>query len=416
MSDFKFSKFDTNSTKLETHKNSPIQTISSGNNWCVLSSNMNAYVTGAIKTDGTLWLWGNHYFGSLGNNNTIPQSSPVQTISGGTNWSQVSIGYNVTGAIKTDGTLWLWGRGCQGRLGNNNSIEDQSSPVQTIAGGTNWCQINLGVWNHSAAIKTDGTLWLWGGGGGEGQLGNNNTIPQSSPVQTISGGTNWKQVSAGSYHSSAIKTDGTLWLWGDSRCGNLGTNDDIDQSSPVQTISGGTNWKQVSASSFTSAIKTDGTLWAWGYNRCGQLGNGSYYHASSPVQTVSGGTNWCSVSSGYWHSAALKDDGTFWTWGSNQCGQLGNCFYRDTSSPAQTIAGGNNWCQFNAGLWHSSAIKADGTLWTWGANCFGELGNEEKSIKVTAIATPVKDVRCYTCSCIPIPIGEGQNVWGVPEE
>jgi alpha-tubulin suppressor-like RCC1 family protein len=99
---------------------------------------------------------------------------------------------------------------------------------------------------HSAAIKTDGTLWLWGCGA-SGRLGNNSTTDHSSPVQTVSTGTNWKQVSMGYTHSASIKTDGTLWLWGCNVAGNLGNNSTVDQSSPVQTVVSGTNWKQVGA-------------------------------------------------------------------------------------------------------------------------------------------------------------------------
>jgi alpha-tubulin suppressor-like RCC1 family protein len=191
-------------------------------------------------------MWGNNYSGRLGDNSTTPRSSPVQTISGGTNWKQVSGGGNYTAAIKTDGTLWNWGRNAYGQLGIND-ISDRSSPVQTISGGTNWKQISGGY--HTAAIKTDGTLWVWGFNN-SGQLGTNDMTHRSSPVQTVSGGTNWKQVSGGGYHTAAIKTDGTLWNWGRNANGQLGDNSITHRSSPVQTIAGGTNWKQVAVGRF----------------------------------------------------------------------------------------------------------------------------------------------------------------------
>jgi alpha-tubulin suppressor-like RCC1 family protein len=110
---------------------------------------------------------------------------------------------------------------------------------------------------HSASIKTDGTLWLWGAGS-LGKLGSNSTLNVSSPVQTVTTGTNWKQVSSGDQNSAAIKTDGTLWLWGCNVCGILGTNSTICQSSPVQTVTGGTNWKQVALNNFaTIGIRED---------------------------------------------------------------------------------------------------------------------------------------------------------------
>ena len=289
-----------------TARSSPVQTISGGTNWRQVS--VSWIHTAAIKTDGTLWTWGGarnstaFRYGQLGNNSINPSLSPVQTIAGGNNWKQVSAESGIssrTAAIKTDGTLWLWGYGSGGKLGNNSTAH-VSSPVQTISGGTNWKQVSLGG-NTSAAIKNDGTLWLWGTAN-DGALGNNTTCftnSVSSPVQTISGGNNWKQVSGGTRHNAAIKTDGTLWLWGFGAFGTLGNNIIESVSSPVQTVSGGTNWKQVSAGEYnTAAIKTDGTLWLWGCGSSGALGNNATVNVSSPVQTITQGTSWRQVSVG----------------------------------------------------------------------------------------------------------------------
>ena len=120
------------------------------------------------------------------------------------------------------GLLWVWGTGDSGALGNN-AVANQSSPLQTVAGGTNWKQVSCGT-SYTGAVKTDGTLWVWGVNT-NGRLGNNSVLHQSSPVQTVAGGTNWKQVACSIYHTAAIKTDGTLWLWGSGTGGRLGTND-----------------------------------------------------------------------------------------------------------------------------------------------------------------------------------------------
>jgi alpha-tubulin suppressor-like RCC1 family protein len=283
-------------------QSSPVQTVSGGTNWRSVS--VGRCHTAAIKTDGTLWTWGFGYQGQLGNNDITNRSSPVQTVSGGTNWRTVSASSFHTAATKTDGTLWTWGLGFRGQLGNND-ITNRSSPVQTVSGGTNWRTVSVGRC-HTAATKTDGTLWTWGCGS-IGQLGNNAIANQSSPVQTVSGGTNWRTVSAGSYHTAAIKTDGELWLWGSGTIGLLGTNSTTNRSSPVQTVSGGTNWRTVSAGDrHTAATKTDGTLWLWGDGNDGRLGTNSAISQSSPVQTVSGGTNWRTVSAGCVHTASNR--------------------------------------------------------------------------------------------------------------
>ena len=333
-----------------------------------------------------LWAWGRSNWGQLGDNNYVSKSSPVQTVAGGTNWKQVSGGLSYTAAIKTDGTLWLWGNNGDGGLGDN-TVTHRSSPVQTVAGGTNWKQVGCGS-SHTAAIKTDGTLWTWGNNY-YGQLGNNTVNRVSSPIQTVSGGTNWKQVSSGYYHTAAIKTDGTLWSWGGNSYGVLGDNTVIHRSSPVQTVAGGTNWKQIDCGSdHTAAIKTDGTLWTWGNNYYGELGDNTITHRSSPVQTVSSGTNWKQVGCGFYHTAAIKTDGTLWLWGHNLNGQLGDNTVIHGSSPVQTVSGGTNWKQVGCGgYYHTAAIKTDGTLWLWGRNTYGELGDNTRTHRSSPVQT-----------------------------
>jgi len=298
--------------------------------------------------EGNLFTWGFGTSGQLGTNTVTDKSTPVTTSAGGTNWKQVSGGGYHCAAIKTDGTLWTWGRGTEGQLGDNSTTA-KSTPVTTFAGGTNWKQVSAGLY-HCATIKTDGTLWTWGYGG-NGQLGTNTATNKSTPVTTFAGGTNWKQVNGGYRYSAAIKTDGTLWTWGSAIFGQLGTNTATNKSTPVTTFAGGTNWKQVSAGSqHCAAIKTDGTLWTWGDGSQGKLGdNNSTTNKSTPVTTFAGGTNWKQVSGGGQHCAAIKTDGTLWTWGRGNEGQLGDNTATNKSTPVTTSAGGTNWKQVSAG-------------------------------------------------------------------
>jgi len=332
-----------------TDKSSPVQTVAGGTNWKQVVTS--PVTTAAIKTDGTLWLWGQNAFGGLGDNTTTKKSSPVQTVAGGTNWKIITTDNSSSAAIKTDGTLWTWGYNDSGQLGDN-TVVNKSSPIQTVASGTNWKQVTMA--SSTAAIKTDGTLWTWGFNF-NGELGDNTNTKKSSPVQTVAGGTNWKQVSCGGA-MAAIKTDGTLWTWGVNNYGQLGDNTTISKSSPVQTVAGGTNWKQVSAGSTTAAIKTDGTLWTWGRGDLyGSLGDNTTISKSSPVQTVAGGTNWKQVS----YTLAIKTDGTLWGWGNNDEGQIGDGTSSRKSSPVQTVAGGTNWKLSAAFSTFSAGIRDD---------------------------------------------------------
>lgn len=297
-------------------RSSPIQTISGGTNWKsmeVITSTGDSRLTVSTKTDGTLWLWGCNAQGQLGDNTIISRSSPVQTISNVTTWKSVTTSGAHSSAIKTDGTLWTWGCNTFGELGDNTATF-RSSPVQTISGGTNWKSISASS-NFNAAIKTDGSLWLWGNGI-NGQLGTNNAISRSSPVQTVSAVTNWKQASAGGSQIAAIKTDGTLWAWGQNFNGILGTYSPFtNRSSPVQAFSGATNWRSVSFAgtlyTIAGGLKTDGTLWMWGCGVGGKLGNNSTVNRSSPVQTISGGTNWRSMKVDGGKVLAIRDEGEF---------------------------------------------------------------------------------------------------------
>ena len=339
---------------------SPVQTVSTGTDWKQTSAS--SAMSAAIKTDGTLWLWGDGAAGKMGNNSILNRSSPVQTVSNVTTWKSISATGSTVAAIKTDGTLWMWGEGTGGKLGNN-AILNQSSPVQTVSNVTTWKSISNGS-NHSTAVKIDGTLWVWGLVAG-GAIGNQSNLNISSPVQTVSNVTTWKSSSAGGSQSAAIKTDGTLWLWGCGIEGRLGTNSTVSVSSPVQTVSSGTNWKNVSVGlAHNAAIKTDGTLWLWGSVSSGKLGDLSsgISHKSSPVQTVSGGTNWFNVSAGDNNTGAIKTDGTLWMWGGGNFGTLGNNigYYYSASSPVQTISGGSGWKQLSVGALHITAIRDEG--------------------------------------------------------
>ena len=338
-----------------TQRNTPVTTFAGGMNWKQISAGREH--TAAIKTDGTLWTWGFNGTGQLGTSDGTQRNTPVTTFAGGNNWKQVSCGFFHTAAIKTDGSLWIWGNGNTGRLGTGNTTE-RNIPVTTFAGGNTWKSVSCG-WEHTAAIKTDGSLWTWGRNS-EGQLGDSTTTERQIPVTTFIGGNTWKQVSAGSVHVSAIKTDGTLWVWGTNSDGRLGINNITNPiPTPVTTFAGGTNWKSVNCSDHSAAIKTDGSLWTWGPGTSGQLGNNAITDRSTPVIIFASGKNWKQVDCGENYTTAVKTDGSLWTWGASLNGKLG--VTGDTpnrSTPVTTFAGGNNWKSVSGGSQHTAAIKS----------------------------------------------------------
>ena len=338
-------------------KNSPVTTSGGGTTWCQISAG-DAH-TAAIKTDGTAWTWGLNTCGRLGDNTVLPRSSPVPPSGTNANWCQISAGGSHTAAIKFDGvtwTAWTWGLGSSGQLGNN-TISCRCSPVAVThaSGNILWCEISAGHC-HTAAVKTDGTAWTWGNNI-FGQLGDSTVAAKSSPVAIAGTNSNWCQISSGKYHTTAIKTNGTAWTWGRNDCGQLGDDALTPKSSPGTLAGGGTTWCQIDAgTAHTAAIKKDGTAWTWGANYCGQLGDSTVAARPSPGTVSNQGTTWCQISAGHCHTAAVKTDGTAWTWGRNSGCQLVNGGTVDRSSPGTITGGITSWCQISAGCFHTAAI------------------------------------------------------------
>jgi len=309
----------------------------------------------AIKTDGTLWAWSGNNFGQLGLGNTTAYSSPKQ-VGLLANWSQISpTNGSTTLAIKTDGTLWAWGQGGNGMLGLGN-VTNYSSPKQ-VGALTNWLNISstYSYTGHVLAVKQDNTLWSWGLNT-YGNLGLNNTIDYSSPKQ-VGALTNWLTITTSYFASLAIKTDGTLWSWGNNTLGQLGLGNLTQYNSPKQ-VGALTNWLNISASFYGAiAIKTDGTIWGWGKNSvgcAGRLGLGNVTNYSSPKQ-IGSLTNWSKVSAGAFSGAAIKTDGTLWVWGKNSNGILGLGNTTDYSSPKQ-VGSKTSWKDLSVGQLNMFAI------------------------------------------------------------
>jgi len=315
------------------------------------------FYTLAIKSDGTLWAWGKNSEGQLGDGSNDATSVPKLVASG---FSAVAAGDKHTLALKPDRTLWAWGLNGNGQLGDGTQIS-RSSPVSV---GSGFSSMSAGE-QHTVALKSDGSLWAWGYNV-NGQVGDGTASQRLSPVKI---GTDFVSVAAGYQHTLAIKNDGSLWAWGNNGSGQLGDGTTTNRSSPVMI---GTGFTAVAAGqTHTVALKADGSLWAWGSNALGQLGlgNGTTASQNTPIQVATG---FSYVTTGVAHTVALKTDGTLWAWGYNGFGQLGDGSLINQSSPVQIDTGVTS---FAAGYAHTVAFKSEGTLWAWGHNEIGQLGD-----------------------------------------
>jgi len=343
----------------------------------------------ALDSDGTIWSWGDSQFGALGHETKFSRNTPervknINKIVG------VSAGADHSLALKNDDTVWAWGSNEHGKLGDGTYV-DRSAPVQ-VKNLTNVIAVSGGWW-HSLALKSNGTVWAWGNNS-DGQLGDGTSTRRSTPVQ-VKGLTNVIDIAAGATHSVAVKSDGTVWAWGNNEHGQLGngiyTNGVyISGSKPVR-VKNLTGVIAVAAGdAFSAALRRDGTVWTWGTNGYGQLGDGSRRSRNIPVQ-VKNLNNIIAISEGDFNTVALKSDGTVWTWGSNEFGQLGDGTLKNRNIPVQ-VKSMTNVVGVSTGKYHMVALRSDTTIWSWGDNSFGGLGNADYDSRLET--TPVQVVDC----------------------
>ena len=351
-----------------------------------------------LKSDGTVWTWGANFDGKLGigETNDVRMLTPVEVHGAGNvsffNSVKAIMGgeiHNV--ALKSDGTVWCWGWNAFGQLGNgttNDSWVPTPAGLTAVPPLTNVVKLG-GRPYFTLAEKADGTIWAWGMNQ-FGQMGNGTLTPFGSPPNSVpvmvsnslpGGPINGAlQITCGYQFGAALVTNGTVWIWGSGSHGEQGTGSTTANYIPVQ-VPGLTNITQISAGWFhILARKADGTVWAWGNNSNGELGDGTAINRFSPVAALNV-SNIVAVSGGDGHSSALAADGTIWKWGLNDLGELGNGTTNATANPfpAQILTdkfgnGFSNVVTMAARDYHNIAVKADGSVWMWGANDQGQCG------------------------------------------
>lgn len=322
----------------------------------------------AIKDDGALWSWGYNGTGQLGNGTTKSSKEPVK-VKNLTGVIATAADEDYSLALESNGTVWAWGLNEYGQLGNG-STRDSLEPVQ-VPDLTGVVAIAAGV-THALALKSDGTVWAWGRNL-YGQIGDATIETRKSPVKVrmLSG---IVAISAGSKHSLALKEDGTVWAWGYNSDGELGIGTDEDSNVPVQ-VEGLDSVVGISAGYFHNmAVKSDGTVWVWGDNTYSQLGNATNGENSTVPRKEDGVSGVVSISGGARHSIVLESNGTVWSWGYNNYGQLGNGKNSEAYEPVQVVDIPKISAIATHG-YHSLAAESNGTVWAWGNNESGQLGD-----------------------------------------
>lgn len=326
----------------------------------------NGYSAVALKTDGTVWAWGNNGNGELGNGTMTDSAVPVQ-VTGLTGAQSIAFANATVIAVKADKTVWAWGDNSAGQLGNGTASWPGSSVPVQVTGLSDVQNVTIAE-DTPLAVKTDGTVWAWGSGA-NGLLGNGATSGSSVPVQ-VNNLTNVQSITTNGFTALALKTDGTVWAWGHTNLLGNGDTTGLDSSTPAQ-ITGLTGVKNVTAQGYSAfAVKTDGSVWAWG---AGPTGSGSVSVFSAVPVQVPAMTGVQSMACDGSSAFAVKTDGTVWAWGSNLAGVLGIGNTNESFVPVQVTAL-SGVQRITTGNYSAFAVKNDGTVWAWGANRFGQLG------------------------------------------
>ena len=323
----------------------------------------------ALRADGTVWGWGSAYYGIVGSANT---TEPVQ-INGLSNIVDIAAGLNHCLALTSAGFIYAWGSNYNKQLGIDSPLT-VSSPIQVSA-----LQSVIGITageKHSVAVTSGGTVWAWGDNT-YGQLGNGTTTNQTSPIQ-VTGLPSIAQISSGRYASTAIDTEGQIWLWGRNTSGGLGTGDTTNQTSPVCISEIGHVLSAANGEDTTIVLKDDGSLWAVGSNTKNLLGDGKRKFSATPQRVLSIENIQEAVTGGT-HVLVKREDGMIWAYGDNSHGQLGTTSVPSSSIPIQVndVDGTplTDVVQISANGSSSYILREDGTVWAWGSNGSGQLGN-----------------------------------------
>ncbi|PST47864.1 hypothetical protein COO72_10925 [Bifidobacterium callitrichos] len=352
----------------------------------------------AIDAEGNAWAWGNNQYGQLGNNSTNQSNVPVKVKApDGVKFTQVSAGNEYSLAVGDDGNTYAWGSNFYGQLGNGRTPDNIAHPtpemIKTPTEGIHFTQVSAGGF-HSLAMGDDGNTYAWGYNS-YGQLGYGSIETKISTPKKMDMPANvqFTQVSAGGEYSLAIGNDGNVYAWGSNINGHLGDGSTADYDAhptPVQVkMPEGVHFTQVSAGDYHSlAVGDDDNTYAWGWNFYGELGDGSTTDSSVPVMVkASEGVHFTQVSASGHHSLAIGSDGNTYAWGYNQFGQLGGDLAGERHVPVKVkMPDGVTFTQVSAGYNYSLAIGDDGNTYAWGANGYGQLGNN----RITQSNVPVK--------------------------
>lgn len=345
-----------------------------------------------ITTTHRLYCWGNDGAQQLGNGGgRRNRNLPVEVAGARTDWAQVSAGYDATCAIRTDHRLFCWGSDVSGYLGNGAGTQDQSVPGEVAGGRTDWAQVSAGG-GAVCATTTAGRLFCWGSDY-RGSAGNGGGASQvDAPAQVAGAATDWASVNAGFAHVCARKTTGALFCFGDDTYGQLGDGAPTGSfaTSPVAVAGNSLDWTSITTTDDHScATNASGRLFCWGLDDLCALGAAGQDCAnrSEPAEVRGTSTDWDQAAPGSKFTCALRTTGRIYCWGATWRAGLGQVLASPSRWQPLLLAGGfTDWRSVTTSLALGCAIRANGVLYCWGNNEFGQAGVGSTARKVVGPA------------------------------
>lgn len=342
-----------------------------------------AYHTCAVLNNGSLKCWGDNYSGQLGDGSKTVRYAPVDVVDLSSGVSSVTAGYSHTCAVLTNGAAKCWGNNSSGELGDSTT-DLRTTPSSVVTLNRNVIQITAGG-SHTCALLNSGVVKCWGSNS-SGQLGNGTDSTRTTLISVAGLSSGVSEIAAGSNVTCAVTNGGGAKCWGEGYAGALGDGTTIARPAPIDVQGlGGPVSKIMTSGNHTCALLTSGGVQCWGYNLSGQLGDNTTTNQLLPVNVVGLASGVVQIALGYSHSCALLNTGGVKCWGANYYGELGDNTTINRGTPVDVFGLTAGVQAITAGDLHSCALLSGGGVRCWGYNGYGQLGDGSTVNRITPV-------------------------------
>ena len=366
-----------------TNRSTPVSVLGVVKTFCQISAGI--YHSAGIDKNGKAWCWGYNDNGQLGDGTQVSKRTPI-SVYGTKTFCRIQTAFYHTIAVDSSGNVWSWGEGTYGLLGNNATLS-KITPVSVLGAVKTFCEIQGGP--YAIAADKNGRLWSWGENS-QPTLAINVTGNRYTPVSVLGATKTFCKVAAGQVNGAGLTSGGRIWAWGYGFYGTVGDNSGADRRTPVSVAGAVKTFCHIAMSLHGMGITRTGRIWCWGYNQYGQVGvlpGVAGTRIFTPMAVIGTIKTFCKIAAGQLHSIAIDQYGKVWCWGYNGVGQLGNNSTLDQCSPVSVVeTTTKTFCKIAGGGNHTLAIDKNGRAWGWGTNANGMLGDNTTTNRCTPVS------------------------------